>query len=264
MLTLKQLGLKLGRATCSSHITLRFWLVTRKGCSGFTRLSGGHQAFRITAQARERVMNAKTVTTILVVAILSATVTYIVVKSPGGDATAPTPTEDTKKPKDKDSITINYAVNTAGDGLEITANNSEKCDGSTKPGCLKVKKSKTGLIEFVFADADDWNLTQFTICAGSTPIEESCAADLTLDEQLEFFVMDDSTGTTILLTPDNGQVKLTQLQTGAKFDTFYLFDQNTIHQKYYYNIKACPDGNDDGSDDGCVYLDPPLENKGRD
>jgi hypothetical protein len=226
---------------------------------------GGHQAFVITLEVRERIMNARQVTLLLIVAVLSATVTFIFVKDSAGKKdsgnglTPPIILKDTKKPKERDVLTINYGVNAEGNQLEITANDSEKCDGSTKNGCFKIKKSKAGLIKFVFTNADTWELTQFTICQGTTPIEDTCKVDLTLDEQLEFFVMDDSSGTTILLTPKSGQVDLTQIQDGDNAGTFYLFDQNTIDREYYYNIRACP------ADGGtCVYLDPPIENKGRD
>ena len=195
-------------------------------------------------------MNIRQFSTLIGVALFSVVATYTVISMGLFNAT------DTSGPKDRKDIVIEYKVNDDGDKLVIETNTSGKCLGGTKNGCFKVKKSKSGAIKFEFITEDGWDLKQFTICEGSTPIEDSCGRELKVDERLEFFVMSDKIGTEILLTPPNGQVDLTQLGAGVK--TFYLFDQNTIRQEYYYNIEACP--TDDGK---CIYLDPPIENKGR-
>jgi len=160
----------------------------------------------------------------------------------------------------KKNVTIEYEVNAAADKLEITAPATNDCSGPPKKGCFKIDKNNKGDIKFVFNDAnDEWILKQFTICAGDTKITDVCSSELTLDQRLEFFVMDDATGSTILLTPASGKVDMTKLPVGLK--TFYLLDQNTIDQKYFYNIKVCPKADPD-EDDKCLTLDPPIENKG--
>ena len=200
-------------------------------------------------------MTSKQVPLIIGVAVLSVIATYFVI-SKGLIGTT-----DTSKAKTKQDIVVRYRVDNTGNGLTIQSNNGGgACNGRRPQGCLEVDQGEAGLIEFEFMTQNGWTLEQFTICAGSAPIQDACippGQDLTIDEQLEFFVMDDSVGTNILVTPPNGQVNLTLL--GPDIRTFYLFDQNTINQEYYYNIKACPTAGG-----ACRYLDPPIENRGRD
>jgi hypothetical protein len=155
----------------------------------------------------------------------------------------------------KNNLDIQYQVNSGETELEITAPLSNNCtNNSGKKGCFKIKKNKTGLIKFTFTADDEWYLTQFTVCKGNTKITDACGANLNLDERLEFFVMDDAAGSNIFVTPASGQVDLTQL--GADARVFYLLDQNTIKQEYFYNIQACK------SPSECLTFDPPVENKG--
>jgi hypothetical protein len=143
--------------------------------------------------------------------------------------------------RDKQVIDIEYEVNAAADKL----------------GCFRIKKNNKGWIRFVFnGDAEQWVLNQFTLCPGDTKIVDACLRDLTLDEQMEFAVMNDPQGTNKLQPPPSGQVKLTGLVAGSK--EFYLFDQNTIEQTYFYNIKVCQQA----APTICLTLDPPVENKG--
>lgn len=201
-------------------------------------------------------MTSKQFLALIGVAVLSVVVTSLVITMGLFGA------KDTTGPKDRKDIVIDYAVGKVDgvDKLVIVTNTSGKCTGGVDKGCFKVKKSKNGAIKFEFTTADGWDLKQFTICSGMNEITNSCTVDLTLDERLEFFVMNNKAGDQILLTPPDGQVDLTQLGDDVKI--FYLFDQNTIKQDYYYNIKACPTGSVD--DSGCLYLDPPIENRGRD
>ncbi|MGA9573051.1 MAG: hypothetical protein WBS20_03785 [Lysobacterales bacterium] len=197
-------------------------------------------------------MNIRQVSLLVGVAVLAAGATYFTTVAKISSDSDPT------GPKDKEGLTIRYKINDALDGLEIVSNNGKwPCTrGENKKGCFKIKKSDAGLITYTFDNTDSaWTVKQFTICQSETPITNSCDEDLTLDEQLEFFVMDDTTGTKILLTPKSGKVVLSPLGDGLR--TFYLFDQNTIKQDYYYNIEVCSEA---GS---CLYLDPPVENKGR-
>lgn len=175
---------------------------------------------------------------------------------------------DSTKPREKKDFVIAFEVNDTEDKLVVTSPATDNCkNNGSKTGCFKIKKLKTGLITFNFTDDEDkWELRQFTVCSGDTEITDSCNSDLTLDERLEFFVMDDDTGTTTLFTPASGEVDLTQLNLAAGSNTFYLFDQNTINQTYYYNIKVCrTDEEKDKSDtdkDCLTFIDPPIENKG--
>jgi hypothetical protein len=85
---------------------------------------------------------------------------------------------------------------------------------------------------------------------------------LSVEERLEFFIMKDKKGTKVLDTPETGEISLTGLagddENPANPTKFYLVDQNTIKQVYFYNIEACKTGSSE-----CVYLDPPVENEGR-
>jgi hypothetical protein len=175
----------------------------------------------------------------------------------GGDST---PINfDPTKPREKENIQITFKVSDSGDKLEVTSPDDQDCKKNDKrKGCFKIKKQSTGLITFNFTDDDDtWFLRQFTICSGEADVTDSCSSDLTLEERLEFFVMDDKAGTTILFTPASGQVDLTLLPDGT--NTFYLFDQNSIERTYYYNIIVCK--NEDPQE--CEWFaDPQVENKG--
>ena len=172
------------------------------------------------------------------------------------------------KPRENKDFTIAFQVSGNEDKLEVTSPNLDNCKNKgSKTGCFRIKKLKTGLITFKFTDEDNkWALQQFTVCRGETPVTDSCTNDLTLDERLEFIVMNDATGSKTLFTPASGEVDLTQLQLPAGSSTFYLFDQNTIKQTYYYNIKACRiDEEKNAGEDvkQCLtFIDPPVENKG--
>lgn len=198
-------------------------------------------------------MNIRQVSILVAVAIISVFATHAFISR--GFFSSSDPTE----PKDKKEVIVKYKVSEDASKLEVVSNDSGTCITDTKKGCVKIKKSDTGLITYTFENDDNaWVLRQFTICRGETPITIKCGAELTLDEQLEFFVMSSSTGGTILLTPKSGEVKLTQLSGIEPLRTFYLFDQNTIKQNYYYNIQAC-----NTETEVCLTLDPPVENRGR-
>lgn len=163
-------------------------------------------------------------------------------------------------PKESKPVAIHYQVNNAETELEVTLTDPSGCkdDKNEKPGCFKIKNKKTGLIKYEFTGPDQWELKRFLICQRTAEITEAdpCDSDLTLNERLEFFVMEEEGGGKILVTPASGVVDLTQLPAGPELRTFYVFDQNTIRLKYVYSIEAC-----DG--ENCIRLDPPVENKGR-
>jgi myo-inositol-hexaphosphate 3-phosphohydrolase len=123
---------------------------------------------------------------------------------------------DTTQPRARNEMTIEYAVNADETNLEITAPDLDNCTNQgVKSGCFRIKKKNTGLVKYEFNANDDWVLKQFTICEGETKITTSCNTDLTLDEKLEFFIMDDNTGQTVLLTPSTGVVDLASSRRGA-------------------------------------------------
>jgi hypothetical protein len=187
-----------------------------------------------------------------VVSIIATLGVVTVIKNSGPPVTGP---------KESKPVTINYKVNDAGTELEVTLTDPDGCkkNHNEKSGCFKIKNKKTGLIKYEFTASDQWELKRFLICQRETEITvtDPCTVDLTLNERLEFSVMENADGGKILVTPASGEVDLSQLPAGAALRTFYLFDQNTIQRKYVYSIEAC-----DG--DNCIRLDPPVENKGRD
>jgi hypothetical protein len=208
-------------------------------------------------------MNTKIIYTIALIAIFATGCGFHNAdQTPASEGTGGNPklkNFDSTKPRKKEDIQITFKVSDSGDKLEVTSPDDQKCNDKGKgKGCFKIKKLKTGLITFNFTDDDDmWFLRQFTICSGEAHVTDSCSSDLTLDERLEFFVMDDKAGTTMLFTPASGQVDLTLLPDGTK--TFYLFDQNNIKRTYYYNIIACK--NEDPQE--CRWFaDPQVENRG--
>ena len=199
-------------------------------------------------------MNAKQFVQVSSVSIVSVIATLGVVsflKSSGPPVTGP---------KESKPVAIHFKVNDAETELEVTSTDPSGCkdDKGEKPGCFKIKNKKTGLIKYEFAAPAYWELKRFLICQRTTEITqaEPCDVDLTLNERLEFSVMEKEDGGKILVTPASGVVDLTQLPDGAALRTFYVFDQNTIRSRYVYSIVACDGAN-------CIGLDPPVDNKGR-
>lgn len=172
----------------------------------------------------------------------------------------------------KKQINIKFEVKSDESALVVDEQDVDNCtdhpsyNGKGK-GCFRLDKDAAGLIKFKFKDSDKWTLKQFTICrdpnvTGETDekIETSCNGDLlSIDERLEFFIMDDKKGTKVLHTPESGEVVLSELFDNGKLKQFYLVDQNTIKQAYFYNIQACK--TDEPAK--CATFDPPVENTGR-
>jgi len=250
MLVVKQCGLKSGTRWRSAAAVSN--VVDDRERMQWLRpaFRGRPRAFELSFAEWSEIMNIRKISEWAVIAIVAVIVTLI--------ATNQVLTTTVKR--DKQGIDIEYKVNAAADKLEITLPATDNCNGGAKTGCFKIKKNKKGWIKFVFnGDAEQWVLNQFTLCPTDTKIGDACPRPLTIDEQLEFFVMDDPQGTMILPVPASGQVGLAPLPAGSK--TFYLFDQNTIEQMYFYNIRVCtvPDPN---IPQKCLTLDPPIENKG--
>jgi len=155
-------------------------------------------------------------------------------------------------PKTPDKPVVDFKVATSLDELEITA----PAVGCVKKGCFKIKKKNAGEIKFNFTAPDNnWQLTEFKICRDTAKSGPKC--DLTLWERLDFFASNDASGSSLYVTNGKGVIDLSSLPAGST--TFYLFDQNSIKQDYFYSIKACKPGNVPA----CVDTDPPIENKGR-
>lgn len=204
-------------------------------------------------------MSIKQIALLVVVALVAAFITYLLI------ARGFFSLSDTTVAKSSSTPTITYIIK--GDKLEIdeitngTDPYFKKCKNNTKKNCIKIKKGFSGLIEYTFKNQDeDWFLDQFTICRGLDKITNKCDKDLTRNERLEFFVMNNKQGDKILLTPASGQVDLTQLADDDNPRTFYLFDQNTIRRDYFYNIQVCKYESEKKT---CLTLDPPVENRGR-
>lgn len=161
-------------------------------------------------------------------------------------------------PRPKKDIVIEFKLNDTSTALVATSKSHPSCKtGGEKGGCFKVKNKKVGVVKFEFTAPPAWELTKFMVCQRTTEITttDPCNVPLTLDERLEFSVMESKSGGKILVTPESGVVDIAQLPAGAALREFYLFDQNTIKLKYVYSIEAC-----NGSI--CVRLDPPVENTG--
>ncbi len=174
----------------------------------------------------------------------------------------------------KKQISIKFGVDTSDPANPILVVKEQDVDNCTDhpdfkgKGCFRLEKDTAGLIKFNFHGqaSKDWALKQFTICRDpkitadtEVKIETSCNGELlSVDERLEFFIMDDKKGTTVLATPETGVIPLVGLP-GNDLKKFYLVDQNTIKQTYFYNIEACETSNPTN----CATLDPPVENTGR-
>lgn len=155
-------------------------------------------------------------------------------------------------PKHKDEPTVEFKVADSLDKLEITA----PAAGCVKKGCFKIKKKNLGEITFNFTAPDEnWQLTEFKICKGADKSSLDCK--LTLWERLEFFGSQDILGTDLFVTKMGGGIDLTSLPAGST--TFYLFDQNSVKQEYFYSIKVCSVSNTLN----CIETDPQIDNKGR-
>ena len=208
-------------------------------------------------------MSIKQIALLVVVALVAAFITYLLI------ARGFISLSDTTVAKTVSAPTVTFKINSAGDELEIdsiaggTDPNLKRCRNTNNKNCIKVKRGYAGLVAFTFDNQDeDWFLDQFTICRGLDKIKTKCEKDLTRNERLEFFVMNNPQGDEILLTPKSGQVDLTQLADDDNLRTFYLFDQNTIKRDYFYNIQVCK-LEYESEKKTCLTLDPPIENRGR-
>ena len=158
-------------------------------------------------------------------------------------------------PKTSDEHVVEFHVENIANPskLEITTAAASSC---AKKGCFKIKKKNVGEIKFIFTAPDnDWQLTEFNICRNTAKSGSDC--DLTLWERLEFFASNDASGSSLYVTNGKGSIDISSLPAGST--TFYLFDQNSIKQDYFYHIKACNPNNVPE----CITTDPAIENKGR-
>jgi hypothetical protein len=205
------------------------------------------KAFILTTEEWNKIMNIRQIS-LLVVVIIAVIGTLIAVNV----LNLPTVF------KDKQKFTIDYKVSATGDKLEITTPENVNCSGGPKKGCVKIDKGKKGEITFVFKDpANQWVLNQLRLCPGDTKIAGACS--LSTKEQGEFSVMNEPRSAIKLPPSPSGEVDLKLLPPGSK--TFYLDDENSFAQTYFYNISVCTVsvGNEPQK---CLTLDPPIENKG--
>jgi hypothetical protein len=220
----------------------------------------GPTAFDRTSENGDGIMNAKHYFLMVVVAGVSIIAIYTTIT--GGlsllstkDPKTPQPLAFVLEPTEKKGDVASHKR------LDISSPDKKTCQGKRPQGCFKIFKNRTGMLHYKLKQSaidDHWVLTRLTICPGTTEITDTCGVNvsLTLDERLEFFAMDDKTGTEILITPANGQIDLAG-DLSATLTEFYLRDQNTIQRKYFYNIQACK-----GVD--CRWIiDPPVDNDGR-
>ncbi len=209
-------------------------------------------------------MNIKQITLLVLVALVSAGITFLLVSKGFISFSDTTIAKLTSTPE------VKLKINSAGTYLEVdsidggTDPDLKKCRNTNKKNCIRVKRGYAGLVAYTLNKDDHdkgWVLTQFTICRGPNKIKTSCSVDLDRNERLEFFIMNNAQGDITLLTPKSGEVYLNQLKDDS-LKKFFLFDQNTIRRDYFYNIQACkPETETEPKK--CLTLDPPIENKGR-
>jgi len=127
-------------------------------------------------------------------------------------------------------------------------------DLASVEGCVKVGKWNIALITFKLKDSPDYYFNKFEICEGSTA-DDLVGCELEKWEQVEVFATDKKAAKYEF--PDaGGVINLKNLATDLT--KFYLFDYNSVKQKYYYRITVCKS---DGT--SCKQTDPPVDNDGR-
>lgn len=179
-------------------------------------------------------------------------------------------------PKTMDTGDVVFEVDETNGELSITSGVGAGCN---KKGCFKVKKGRSGRLEFQFNADPKWQLTKFEICKGDTKPTHPCSLDVW--ERLEFAASDTKKGTDLFMTGDDGVINLKGVKPGTNGSVFYLFDQNAIEGTYFYTIEACKStvtpadtGTGIDTDTGdvvvepvvtttCYSTDPPIQNGGR-
>lgn len=122
-------------------------------------------------------------------------------------------------------------------------------------GCFKVDKKQRGVIHYKFTGKTGWSLQEFKICKGFSKNRVCSPADLPVQE---FRIAASKKATQMFGPNDDGSIDLSQLPASSNGSVdFYLFDENTVKQDYYYSISACPT-----TTGTCIWTDPPIVNRG--
>jgi|GEM_PF-2329649 len=155
---------------------------------------------------------------------------------------------------------MTFDVAASLDKLEFTS--EKRCKKIVKKnnqpgerGCFKVKKNQRGGIIYKFAGESGWVLESFQICKGIAKNKNCSPANLPSGE---FMIAANSFATTLYAPDDDGSINLTGLpvNTDGSVD-FYLFDENSTEEDYFYSIEACHETLP------CIWTDPPIINRGR-
>ena len=95
-----------------------------------------------------------------------------------------------------------------------------------------------------------WVFASMQICKLKGNIQD---CNLDLWDRIQFPIKNKD-GDKFLIPDEQGKVDLTVF---GNDDEFYLVNQNTVAQDYYYSVNVCNGGG------VCTTVDPPVENGGR-
>lgn len=122
------------------------------------------------------------------------------------------------------------------------------------PGCLNFQPDEFGEVKFKLngpSAHQPWVFISMQICKLNGDVQD-CNLDLWDRTQ---FPVKNKAGDKFLIPDEQGKVDLTVF---GDDDVFFLVNQNTVAQHYYYSVYVCRSGTN-----VCSTADPPVENGGR-
>lgn len=122
------------------------------------------------------------------------------------------------------------------------------------PGCLNFQQDEFGEVKFELngpSGPQPWVFVSIQICKLNGGVRD---CELDLWDRIQFPIRNVD-GDKFRIPDENGKVDLTFI---GGDDKFFLVNQNTVVQDYYYSVYLCRSGTN-----VCGTADPPIENGGR-
>ena len=142
-------------------------------------------------------------------------------------------------------------VDNAGNARINTPGNSNCTRTNPIPqGCLRYLLDEFGEVKFQLNGPTAWAFESMQICKLDGNIQD---CELDLWDRIQFAIKNEA-GDILLIPDEQGKVDLTVF---ADDDEYFLVNQNTVLQDYYYSVDVCNNGG------VCITVDPPIENGGR-
>lgn len=150
--------------------------------------------------------------------------------------------------------TVILEVDESVPALSIKTSNGTNCRGR---GCLSSPRNTTLRAKFTLYQSDGWHFSRFELCKGNNKASRKC--DLTEFNRLEFAAQSVNDGP-LAVPGKSGIIELSDLGVGDGLHEFFIYNQNSAKQNYYYRVQVCQDA----VLSNCIWNeDPEWPNRGR-